>query len=170
MKNDWKEIARWAVLSGVLVFASIGARTAWSGVGNAGARPAMTVNAGGCEYKLDLVADRESAVVKGTLEVTNQGGESQTLNMHVASVDRTFKGSLLSRVQRPSDFSEAEVQTKDFKVDLGPSASKTLKFQLKFNAPKAPMSTTAPMIAVSVGGKRVMLSALHLPRPEDSPK
>ena len=164
-KNDWKEVARWTLLSGALVFASIGAALAWCGAAQTPTGPEQTVTFGGCEYKLNKSADAAKSVVTGTLTVTNRGTETRTLEVHIGSVDRTFKGSMLSRTVRPSDFSEVEVQGRDVKLSVASSATQTVSFNLKCHIPKGGLSAAWSMLAVSVDGKRVLLAALETTRP-----
>jgi len=153
-KNDWKEMSRWAVLSGAVVFATIGAAVAWG----RGPKivPPGTTTFGGCEYMVNATGDSAKGIVTGTLTVTNKGTIAATPSVHIGSVDRTFKGSLVSRTVKPDDFSEVEIQGKDVKLKLAQGATKTATFSLKFNVPKVGIPGSSPAITVSVGGKRVL--------------
>lgn len=165
--HDCKEIIRWTFLSGVLVFASIGARSAWSGAAGQIVRASPAVTVDGCTYVLDAAADGDGAVT-AKLFVTNKTDRQATLDLQISSIDRTFKGSLVSRVLNPADFEEKLVDRTAKRLSLPAAGSTTARFTLKRTPADSRIQAApgkrppTPMVAIAVAGKRILLAPVKV--------
>ena len=159
--RDFKEILQWTFLSGVLTFIALGARTASGGDEVGKAVVPVVVTRDGLEYKLDRTADLKASVVTGTLTVTSKAAAEAKLDIVIETVNQTFKGNPASRAFNPRDFSETVVAEKDATLKVPGSGTRSVKFRLKFDqpTPKRGEPMTTAMIAVSVGGKRILMAS-----------